>query len=448
MSVAGQVANLDTTTSLSGLVHEVYAKRIEPHIAYMDPVAGLFKKGRQGQDFTFSGSKFVFPLDFNWTNDMQGTNGWLPDHSSTDVVRGETTPARLYVRRAFDEFHMERIKGPGAFESLAERIAKSATESWSRGTGIHVHGSTTGTLATIGARTSATTFTVANAYGHVGTNPMMLLKPKMRVALLDSSNGFAVLGASTILSVNTTTKTVTFTTSMEALGGGALGAVGDVLVKIGSTNSSANNFIPERGYAPLGLRDHLDPDAVNTAYLGVSEVTNPEWAPVRKTSVDFTEVEMMAFAAEVAGQGGTAVSERTHTATTHPVVIFELAKTLIGYTQIREKGKTLNGGWETVKIANYDVIESQYHTINELMLHCTEDYRVGVLGGNGGVDGEKARPDGQTLSRIQDFDGAEWYMRAYIQRWLQRRNRSGTLKAIAVSATDADAFSAVPRRNT
>lgn len=437
--MAGQVSLLDTTTTLSNLVHEVFTNRVEPIVEYLDPVAGIFREGKSGKDYRLEGSKLVGFLDYNFIEDMMATNGYLPDHSTTDGVRWETTPSRLYLRRAFDEMELLRINQPGAYEDLAGRTERHAIQSWKRSTGRHVHGSSAGTVAVVDSRTSATVVVVKDGYGHVGTNPTLHIRKGMRLASLDASASYAVLATAKVSSVAHGTKTVTFEATIE--GAGTI-ASGDLLVVSSSTDSTATNFVTERGRAPLGLRDHLDPDSANSSYLTMTEATYPETKPVRKTSSDFGEVELMAFKQELMAQGGSEVTESSHVFTTHPGITHELARTLIGFTQIQQKGQTLNGGWTTVKIAGLDWIESGYHSHDEVMAHCKADYFCVKLG-NASVDGQVATPDGQKFSRLADYDGKEYYMRTYLQRIVPRRNRSGTLKGI--SNPNADTFAAVPR---
>ncbi|HET7322164.1 MAG TPA: hypothetical protein VFI96_06690 [Longimicrobiaceae bacterium] len=438
MSADSQVANLQAVSDIGNLVHEVFVDKVVPHYAHLSPAAGLFTNAKPGE-YTMVGKKLVFSADLLFTGGALATDGYLPDHEYVDPVPMETTPARMYVRRAVDEFVVARGMSPGAFEEFGSRVERQGLEAFHRMTTRHVHGASTASVCVVASRTSSTVFVVKDGYGHAGTNPLMHVRPGMALALLDSSNAFATLGAARIESINYSTKTITFASPIDA---SPIGAAGDVFVFPTTTDTSATRFKVERGFAPLGLRDLLDPDGNNSAYLTISEATHPEIKPVRKASSDFTEVEVMEFIGEVEAQGQTTVSPETHTFTTQKAVEHELAKTLIGYTQMQQKGAKLQGGWDTVMIGPYRFLIDAYHTHDELMLHCLDDYRVVPLGSSS-TQGAVATPDGNKYARLADFDGKEWYMRAWLQRFMVRRNRSGVLTGISVSS--ADRFAAVPR---
>jgi hypothetical protein len=439
MAVSFQNANIDTISTVNNLVHEVYVNRVEPHYAYMDPVAGIFKEARNEQDYKVIGKKLVGSADLLFAGGAIASDGNLPDHEYVDPVPWETTPARMYIQRAVDDFLTARAVQPGAFEDLMGRIERQSVEAFQRMTCRHVHGSSNATICVVSSRTSSTVLVVKDGLGHVGTNPLLFVRKGMKMVLLDNGNSYAILGAAKVSSVDYANKSITFAASIE---GGGTAAAGMVLCFIGSTDSSSGAYKAERGYAPLGFRDMLDPDGNNSSYLTIAEATYPEIKPVRKTCVDFTEVEFMEFVAEIEANGQTSVTDTSHVFTCQKGVQIELAKTLVGYTQIMGKGQELNGGWTTVKIGNFDFVISGYHTHDEVMAHCLADYVVAPLGGSN-VDGEIASPDGNQYARLPGFDGRSWYMRAWLARWMTRRNRSGVLKGI--SSPNADKYAAVPR---
>jgi hypothetical protein len=438
MSADSQIANLEAVSDIGNLVHEVYVDKVVPHYAHLSRVAGLFANAKPGE-YTMVGKKLVFSADLLFAGGALATGGYLPDHEYVDPVPMETTPARMYVQRAVDDFVLERGQSPGAFENFGARVERQALEAFHRMTTRHVHGGSTATVCTVATRTSGTVWVVQDGYGHDGTNPTMFLRKGMKLALLDASDSFSTLGAGTLTAVDHATKTLTFAATIDS---GSAGTAGDPFVFVTTTDTSATRFQTERSKAPLGIRDLLDPDANNSSYLTVSESTYPEIKPVRKASADFTEVEVMEFLAEVEANGQFEVSPESHVFTCQKGVEIELAKTLIGYTQIQQKGGKLQGGWDTVMVGPYRFLIDGYHTHDELMLHCLDDYRVVPLG-SASTNGSVATPDGNKYQRLADYDGRSWYMKAYLQRFMVRRNRSGVLTGISVS--NSDKYAAVPR---
>ena len=122
MALGSQVSNLEAITNLTGLVHEIYAGEVKPNVSAWSPTSQLFQEAGAG-DYRIDGEKLVFSADLTYAGGAQGTDGNLPDHQYVDAVEGQTTPARLYVRRAIDNFIEKRAqKGPGAFGDLLGRM--------------------------------------------------------------------------------------------------------------------------------------------------------------------------------------------------------------------------------------------------------------------------------------------------------------------------------------
>jgi hypothetical protein len=416
------IANIDPQIGTAALGHEVFVNEVKPHLNHLAPMAGIYQNAPAGS-YRIDGKKLVFAADLYPAPPGMGTRGQLPEHQYVDLVTLETTPARAFLRKKRDNFQVARGKGPGVFEDYETRERRQELEGWERMVTFHVHGSSAATLAVVDAVADTTHVTLKDGYGHPGTNPLMHIGPNQIVAVLDASNGYAVLGATTLAGEpNFETKGVVFATAIAGM------ATGDLLVRATTTNTAAEHFITERGWAPLGCRDIIDPDENNASYLGKAEATYPRLKPVRMDSADWGEIEFVEFKARIRANGGTPVRKDSHVFSCQEGIVLELAKTLLGYRQAPMDGMTLTGGWESdlVNVAGHAFLIDDYHTPDELMAHCLEDLYAVDLNGAANEFSE----DGSVWSRLEDWDAMEKYRRHYFQRFADRRNRMGVLRDI------------------
>jgi hypothetical protein len=433
-----QTGYIQGRAELGQLLYENFKQGVKPWFGLMDPLAALFDEIGPGEFESITGGKLVFARDTRRAGGAMGTSGWLPASQYVDPIRLETVPARMYVRRAIDNFIAAVASGKGSFEDYVGRINRQMWDAFEEMERRHVHGSSTGTVCEIAARTSATVITVKNGYGYPGQPPLGHLEAGMWVAVLDASNAFAVLGAAKIARIDTATNTITFATPID--NGTTMVAAGDPVVFSTTPNVSADYFETERGKAKLGLLDIIDPRAQNASYLTVNEADEPRVKPLRRQSTDFGELEFLKFIRELSAKSTSPVTPTTHTMSTQPGVVLELAQRLIATTQFNapKGGKTLKGGWETVQIAGHDFIESPYHLWDVIYAHCMEDYHDVDL------DGEPAvwAGDGSEFQRLSDYDGKEWFVKHYSQRFASRRNRLGAL--VGVPNPEATRYTDVP----
>jgi hypothetical protein len=427
-----------TTANISTLVHENYVNEVKPMVDHIDPLAAIFTKIGPG-GYTLIGEKLQFATDWTYAGGFMGTDGFLPDPEQVNPMELITTPARLYARRAIDNFLKALAVQPGAYEDLSARLTKQMLDAVRRGTARHIHGSTNATLCTFVSRTSATVIVVDAGFGHASTAPCMFIEEGMTCALLDANNSYAVIGAATVSDVafntSSTTATLTFATDIDT---SSTAADGDPLVFATTNDSSATHYVSERGYAPLGLYDILDPDGASTTLLSASETTYPRWAPINRASSDWGHIELMEFLFEIGAKSNSEVSARSHVITMQDGARIELAKTLLGYQQQSNLGRTLEGGWQAVRVGEFDVVASPYHLHDVVYALCPEDLHVVDL------DGEPSAwaGDGSQNSRLADYDGYEWFIKHYVQRFPSRRNRMGALTG--VTNTNAERYSAHP----
>ena len=429
-----QIDHLQATMP-TGASHELFAPGIRDVINHASPVAGLFRNvGPKG--YQIVGKKLVIATQLLYSGGWLGTTGYYPDSEYADPDVMEFTPAQIYLRRAIANFIAARATGAGAFEDHLTLVEKQAWNAIKRGTTRHIFGDSNATVALVGSRTSSTIFVLKDGYGHTDTNPGMFIEPGMKMALLDASNSYAVLGVAKVSTYVHSTKTITFATAIDT---SPTGVAGDPLVFV-TTTDSGDRRVNERGNAPLGLRNILDPDGNGSTYGALTESSRERIKPVRRASVDFDEAEIMDFWGEIEGASGMTVTPENHVHSCQRAVYNEYARTLLPYTQIVGKGRDLEGGWETVRCGGQDFLVDSFHTHDELMTHAVDHYVVLDLDGEPHVD----KSAGTEWHQIDDYDGREKLWKHYVQRLAVQRNASGTLKGISVQSGAADKFAAIP----
>ena len=439
MALGSQVGNLEAITNLTGLVHEIYAGEVKPNVSSWSPTSQLFQEAGAG-DYRIDGEKLVFSADLTYSGGAQGSDGNLPDHQYVDAVEGETTPARLYVRRAIDNFIEKRAtRGPGAFGDLLGRMFDQMWDAFGRAQIRHAIGTSNGTLCKVSSRTSSTVFVVKDGYGHEDTPPLLHIEPGMILAWVDTTASNALAGAGTVSAVTYSTNTVTVTTSGTWEPSATL-AANDLIVNATTPNISTDYFASEYTNAPNGLLNIVDPDADATTVFNISQTTYPRWKPYRKASATFDHIEVTEHFRQLRAKSTSPVGPATHVCCAQGAVIAELARTLVGFQQQTQLGRTFEGGYEAVRIANMDFIEDDWQIHDVLYTLSVEDlFRVDLDG-----EADYFAEDGSQFSRLADFDGKEWYVKSYLQNFSDRRNRHAALTGISLANVTAADFSPVP----
>ena len=439
MALGSQVSGLEAITDLTGLVHEIYAGEVKPNVSSWSPTSQLFQEAGAG-DYRIDGEKLVFSADLTYAGGAMGSDGNLPDHQYVDAVEGETTPARLYVRRAIDNFIEKRaVRGPGAFGDLLGRMFDQMWDAFGRSQIRHAIGTSNGTLCKVSSRTSSTVFVVKDGYGHADTPPLLHMEVGMIINWVDVGSSNALAGAGTISAITHSTNTVTVTTAGTWEPGNQL-AANDLIVNATTPNISTDYFASEYTNAPNGLLNIVDPDEDATTVFNISQSTYPRWKPYRKASASFDHIEVTEHFRQLRAKSTSPVGPSTHVCCAQGSVIAELASTLVGCQQQTALGRTFEGGYEAVRIANMDFIEDDWQIHDVLYTLSVEDLFTVDLDGEADYFAE----DGSQFSRLSDFDGKEWYVKSYKQSFSDRRNRHAALTGISLANVTASDFSPVP----
>lgn len=440
MAYGHQGDNVQAITDITGLVHEVYAGQVKPHVAAWSPTSQLFQDAGPGQ-YRVDGEKLVGSADLYFAGGGVHTSGQLPDHMYQDAVEWYTTPFRRYVRRAIDNFIEARATtGPGSFGDLSERLFNQMWDAFGRMQIRGAIGSSTGTICKCSSRTSSTVWVAKDGYGHASTDPLMHLQKGMTIAWIDLSDSNNEAGAGVISSIANSTNTVTMASAATWEPSEAL-AANDLIVFATTSNISTSYFETEYGLVQNGLLDIVDPGAANATHLGITEATHAEWVPVREASSTFDHIEVTEHWRKLRAQSHAPVGPQSHVAIAYGGVVAELARTLEGYQQQMNLGRTFEGGYQAVRIGNMDFIEDDYQIHDVLYTVCTECLYNVPLGGEADYFAE----DGSMYQRLSDFDGKEWWVRDYGQTFSDRRNRHGALTGITLSNVSATDFTPVRR---
>lgn len=441
MALGSQYSRVSSVSTLTGLLHEVYAGEVKPAVRAFSPVSQLFTDAGPGQ-YRIDGEKLVGSTDLTFAGGAMHTAGYLPRHEEVDAVEWNTTPTRAYRRGAIDNFIQRRgVKGPGSFADLLERLFDQMWDSFKRLEVRSAIGGSSGIICLTSSRTSNTVIVMKDGLNHTGNDPLPFLEPGMTLAWLDADNSYAVGGSGVIdaAGINYSTNTVTFAASIENGSGTPTIAAGDPWVFCTTTPYSVDYFSTEYNVARQGLMDIVDPAAVNTTTMGISTSTYARWKPLRVASSTFDHIELTEHWAKLAAKSTEPVTPASHTAFCSPAVYAELARTLEGYQQQTSLGRTFEGGYQAVRVAGMDIMPDPWMLHNVLITLCNECLYNVDLGEPDYFD-----EDGSMFARIGDFDGKEWHIADYRQWFSDRRNRHAALTGITLSNVTASHFSPSP----
>lgn len=441
MALGSQKARVGSISgnNYTGVLHEVYAGDVKPAVRAVSPSLQVWKDAGPG-DYRIDGEKLVGSTDLDEIQGAMHSTGYLPDHQETDAVEWAITPAQAYRRGAIANATRARGgKGPGSFGDILSRLFDQVFESFKRLEIRSAVGGTSGIICVTASRTTNAIIVMKDGYNHVGCHPMMHVSKKAIMAWMDASNAFAVGGSGTVLSKVNSTKTVTFGASVENGAATPTIAAGDVWVMATTTPYTVDYFETEYNVARHGFSTIIDPDAVNSSCLTISESTYERWAPLRQASSTFDHIELTEHWAILAAQSTDPVTPSSHVAICGPAVYAELARTLEGFQMQQQLGQTFEGGYQAIRVAGQDIVADPWMLQDVMLTVCKETlYRATVDG-----DADYMDEDGSMFQRIGDFDGVEWYIAEYGNQWSDRRNRHAALTAIALDNVDEDSFTPV-----
>ena len=438
MAYDSQQTNLDAVSDLSTLAHEVFTNSVLPFARFESVTQQLFTQADSESDYEFTGTKLKGAIDLQRPGNAMGTGGQLPDSMTVTPANWEATPVRRYVRRATDHFVAAAVQGRGAFASHEDRLFDQMWAAWTLMEISHAVGGSDGVLCHIASRTSSTVVVVDNGLGHSGMDPLLFLDEGITIAWLDSSNSNAVGGAAVVSSINYSTSAVTVD-SASTWEPSPTPADGDLIVRATTNDTTRDYFATEYQKAQNGMLDIVDPDANNTTVFGIAQGTYPRWKPYRVSSSTWDHIEITEFLRQLRAKSSMPVTPDTHTCVTSGGPVAELARTLLGFQQQQNLGKTLEGGYQTVRIAGADIAEDDYSLHDVFYCVCNEDIKRESLAEAGYID-----EDGSMRSRLADFDGSEWAARDYSNVWTVRRNRHGAITGITLSNVDGADYTPTP----
>lgn len=436
MAQDSQVANVDLVSALGGLMHDIFVGDVVPNVRQTSLGAQMFTDARPGQ-YRLEGSNLVGAADFVVAQGAMASGGSLPDHVYEDAVQWQTSPTRRYRRIALDNHAVLRATSPGAFGDLAERVTNQLWASWRMMEIRHAYGSTNGYIGLCSARTDADTVVIKDALGHAGLDPGMFLRPGQAIAWVDVSatpdaiGGAGVISAVTSYAAGTLTVNITSSSTWEP---SAQIAADDPIVIATTGDSTADYFDTEWTLTPHGFGSIIDPDSNFTTVLNIAEGDHPEWQPYKQASTTFDHIEVTEFVRKLRAKSTDVVTAQSHVMLTQGVVVAELARSLEAFNQQMNLGRTWEGGYQGVRIGQFEFAEDDYAYQDVVLAVSLDDlYRVN-LGGDAHMWGD----DGSQFSRLADYDGVEAFAVDYVQQFAPRRNRMGALTDIATTGAGYD----------
>jgi len=431
MALGSQASNVDGLTDITGLVHEIFVGRWE------SPTAQMYMNAQEG-DYRYDGESLNGATDLLRPHGAVASDGKLPDAAHTDAANWQTTPIRRYVRRAVDNFvESAAVRGPGSFADLSTRLFDQMWGAFRLMEIRHAIGGSDGILCLCSSRTDADTWVAKDGYNHTGTSPLMLIDEGM-VLTHHSTDGGAAEGAAAVDTITYSSNTV------NMVSGGnweqtAQIAANDIVCAATTTDETADYFISENNLAKNGQADIIDPDGNLTTVFNVAEGTFARWKPYRKASGTFDHIEITEFMQQLAAKSTYSVTPDSHTAVVSGGVYAELARSLEGFQQQMQLGKSFEGGYQSVRIANHDIVVDDYQLHDVMSCYCTEDlYTVSL------VEAGYFDEDGSMYDRISDFDGKSWFVRDYCNSFSPVRNRMGALTGISTPNVNPDDYSPTP----
>ncbi|WP_425153963.1 hypothetical protein [Candidatus Palauibacter sp.] len=421
-------------------MHENYVGLVKPNIDKSSPTSQLFSEAGPGQ-YSFNGEKLVGASDLIYSGGALATDGKLPDHEHADAANWETVPVRIYIRRALDNFvDLLARGGPGSFEDLSSRIFSQQWDALERMQIRSAIGAATGIICKVDGRTSGTVFTVKDGYGHAGTDPLMHLEPGMAIAWIDTSNSNAVGGASRIASIDYSAASITIDSASKWEPGTDMPAAGDLIVFCTTPDTTKDYFTTEYNRQKNGILTIVDPDDELTTVFNISQSDYPRWKPYKEISTKFDHIELTEHWSKGQAKSTSPMNATTHTCIANGAVLAELARTLVGFQQQTQLGRTFRGGYQAVQIAGIDFVKDDWFLHDVVMTLSHEDLFNVDLGGGADYMSE----DGSMYSRLADFDGREWYIAEYCNSFSDRRNRHFALGGISLPNVSATDFSPSP----
>src|SRR3990167_1055323 len=332
--LGANVSHLELISNLTGLTHDIFVGDVRDLVRRESPTAYCMKEAPAGF-FKWSGQQTKFAVDTDFKTSGRATDGKLPVYTKLDAVQGEAQVIRRYDTIALDNLVELLASGEGSFEDIGRRIQRHLWASWKNMEIRQSVGDSTGLVAKVGSRTSSTIVVLKDGYGNASTSPIQHLSKGAIIAWYDVSEaaiGGAARIATTAGSINYSTFAVTVdsATTWEPTN---ITAVDDLIYFATVPDSTDAQFISERNLAPNGVGTILDPAGSATTVFNIAEATHQRWKPWRKSSGTLDHLEVTEHWVQLGAVRGFDVTPATDKAITHPSVVAQLARSLLGFPQ-------------------------------------------------------------------------------------------------------------------
>lgn len=358
-------------TALNGLGKNVYENFRTNLFPKLNVVLSQLKKGRAGgpENMRWGGKGVYYnvvttaPVGASFS-----TAGYLPQSNDATEVQANVGIKRNYIRKQVDRLAVQGYRGgETSFVPLMRKLTEEAMDAGRWIQEFTIQGDGRGILGLVGARTSATEFTVISPYGVSGAGQGGLwIQPGMVLAAYDATDSFVTrltAAVCTVTAVTNSGDTATVTVSASIEGSGTL-AAGDAIVLSNTATDDAFNGVPD---GLIKITNRGDAAAYDTV-CGLSQATHARWDAVRMVAGtdtpdagQITEMDIHRLIQKVytmSGKDAKATPNEFMLVTT-PGLEIALAESLIG-TRQRGVEMELKAGYKAVNVCGLPLVVSPY----------------------------------------------------------------------------------------
>lgn len=366
---------LITNADISGVLKRVYESYRINAFPKLTPLLAQVKKGTPGgpERMQWGGEGVFFDVVLTRPVGMVASDaGYLPDQAQTIERQAQLGIKRTYVTRQLDALAIQGTTSKeAAYVPLARKLINEAIDAAQLGQQEVLHGDGRAIKALVVNVDSTTVIDVDSPYGITGAGQgALLLDVGMKVAVLDTSAGDAVLGRATITAVVLDTAPDLYRITLDTAIAG-MGAT-DKLVAATDSDTSFNAY-------PNGLSNILNRGAAYNSLQNITAASFSRWDATRLTAGTDTddatapsEMDVWKLATVVAGKSGKDAKMRPKEflLMTTPGIEKKLAESFLGQRRWEASAEvTLKGGFKAINLMGLSLVSDYWCPVGTL--YCT-----------------------------------------------------------------------------
>lgn len=352
-------------------VYESYRVNVFPKLT---PLLAQVKKGRPGgpERMQWGGEGVFWDVILTRPVGMIASDsGFLGDESEAVERQATLGIKRTYVTRQVDGLALSGTASrEAAFVPLARKLMQEAVDASQLGQQEVLHGDGRAIKALINTPTSGTVKVLDSPYAIAGGGQAgLLLDVGMKIAILDTSAGDAVLGRATITAITNSGDQATITLDTSIAGDAAT----DKIVAATDSDTSFNAY-------PNGLTNIVNRGAAYNSFEGISAATFSRWDSTRFVAGTDTddatqpnEMDVWKLATVIAGKSGkdAKLHPQEFLMLTTPGVERRLAESFLGERRWdADANVVLQGGFRAIQIMGLRLVSDYWCPVGTLyMVH-------------------------------------------------------------------------------